>query len=64
MGKTYDAGNDHGILFLIKLPSNEDDKKENKADEEANDSATIPGVCLASILQRENVAGEQADHQS
>lgn len=64
MDETYDARHDHGIFFLMELPSNEHDQKENKANEETDDSATLPGMRLASILQREDIACEQADHQS
>jgi hypothetical protein len=64
MGDTYNARHKHGILLLIKLPPNKDGQKENTANEEPDDSATLPGMCLASILQCENVASEQTNHQS
>jgi hypothetical protein len=64
MGDTYYTRHNHGIPFLIKLPNDEDSQKRNEADEEANDSAAIPRMRLASILKSKNVAGQQADHQT
>lgn len=64
MGDTYDTRNNHGVFFLENFPSDKDSQKDNEADEEANDSAAIPGMGLASILQCQNVTSKQTDHQS
>jgi hypothetical protein len=63
-GETYDARHNHGILFLEEFPSDEDSQKDNEADKESNYSAAIPGMCLPTILQREDIASEQANHES
>jgi hypothetical protein len=62
--ETYNARHDHGVLLLEHLPCHEGSQKENEADEEADDSSALPGVCLSAILQRKDVASEQADHKT